>query len=135
MLEGFVKIPLLSGSSFLSVTSNGLNFNNNVVYRMNKAKYIVLLLNEDKKQLAIQKCDENTEDKISFFRDEKNLKNGVRFNNRETQIMIAQMMNWNLEQYNYRVDGIYYEKEQAMIFDLNMARKFKKRIVKNSTNN
>ena len=102
---------------------------------MNKAKYIVLLLNEDKKQLAIQKCDEDMEDKISFFRDEKNLKNGVRFNNRETQIMIAQMMNWNLEQYNYRVDGIYYEKEQAMIFDLNMARKFKKRIVKNSTNN
>ena len=37
------------------------------------------------------------------------------------------MMNWDLEKFIYRMDGYYIDEEQAMIFDLIKARKFKKR--------
>ncbi|MBE8953698.1 MAG: DUF4417 domain-containing protein [Quinella sp. 1Q7] len=33
------------------------------------------------------------------------------------------MMNWDLGNYNYRADGIYADKDDAMIFDLKTARK------------
>lgn len=126
MLEGFVEIPILVGSSFLSVTDNGLNFNKNVVKHMNKAGFIKILRNSNKKQIAIQKCESNVENSIPFYRNEKNLQTGVRFNNREIQQMIASMMNWNLQEFNYRADG-FLSDESTMIFDLNSARKFPKR--------
>lgn len=127
MLEGFVQIPILPGSSFLSVTENGLNFNKNVVKHMNKAESVILLCNSNKKQIAIQKCDKGTENSIPFYRNEKNLTTGVRFNNREIQQMIAAMMNWNLQEFNYRADGFITNDRSTMIFNLNSARKFIKR--------
>lgn len=127
MLEGFVQIPILMGSSFLSVTDNGLNFNKNVVKHMNKAERVILLCNSIKKQIAIQKCDNGTQNSIQFYRDEKNLSNGVRFNNREVQQMIATMMNWNLQEFNYRADGFIADDGKTMIFNLNGARKFSKK--------
>ena len=134
MLEGFKKISIMSGSSFVSVTNNGLNFNGNVVVHMQESKNVILLINEITKQLAIQKCDEQAEDKLTFFRNKSNRTNGVRFNNREIQQMIAKIMNWNLEQFNYRADGFYLDEEKAMIFDLNKARKFPKRRKRNVEN-
>ena len=127
MLEGFTKIPVLSGSSFMSVTNNGINFNGNVVFHLQRTKFVVFFLNSNEKQIAIQKCDETDEDKVPFFREGANWKNGVRVNNRELQQIISQMMNWDLGNYNYRADGIYSDKDDAMIFDLKTARKFNKR--------
>ena len=127
MLDGFLEVPILQGSSFLSVTENGLNFNKNVVKHMQRAEYIILLCNSDKKQLAIQKCDKNRENAIPFYRDEKSLKTGVRFNNREVQQMIATMMNWDLNNFNYRADGFMTNDRKTMIFNLNSARVFRKK--------
>ena len=127
MLEGFVEIPILQGSSFLSVTDNGLNFNKNVVKHMQRAESVKIFCNSSKKQIAIQKCDKNAENSIPFYRGEKNLTNGVRFNNREVQQMIATMMDWNLNEYNYRSDGFLADDGETMIFNLNCARKFFKK--------
>lgn len=127
MLEGFVEVPILQGSSFLSVTSNGLNFNKNVVKHMRQAESIKIYCNSSKKQLAIKKCDNKAENSIPFYRDAKSLKTGVRFNNREVQQMIATMMNWNLSEYNYRADGFLADDAETMIFNLNCARKFDKK--------
>lgn len=125
MLEGFTKISL-SRNPALSVNSNALYFNGNVVSRMQRASYINILINKDKKQIAIQKCDETSTGKIRFFRQSR-CENGIRFTNHEIQQIIIEMMNWDLEHYSYRVGGFYIENEQAMIFDLKFARKSKKR--------
>ena len=127
MLEGFVKVPIFSRSSFLSITENGLNFNGTVVFHMQKANFINLFFNSKEKQVAIIKCDKNSKDKIPFYRDEKSLKNGVRFNNREIQQMISRIMEWDLTKFNYRVDGYFISEENAMIFDLKNARRFQKK--------
>lgn len=49
MLEGFTKIPVLSGSSFISVTNNGINFNGNVVFHLQRTKFVVFFLNSNEK--------------------------------------------------------------------------------------
>lgn len=74
MLEGFVEVPILQGSSFLSVTDNGLNFNKNVVKHMQRAERVKILCNSYKKQIAIKKCSKDDENSISFYRGENNLK-------------------------------------------------------------
>ena len=41
--------------------------------------------------------------------------------------MIVSMMNWNLKEFNYRVDGFLSDDRNTMIFDLNSERKFNKK--------
>ncbi len=127
MLSGFTKVQILQGSSFMLITNNGINFNGNVVFHMQKTKYVIFLLNTTDQQIAIQKCDDEEDGKILFFRDGTNWRNGVRINNRELQQMIARMMSRDLDKYNYRADGVYSDDDHAMIFDLKNARSFNKR--------
>ena len=81
MLKGFVKLSIRRGGAFLSISDNGLNFNVNIVACMQNAKNVVLLLNANKKQFAIQKCDESDRDKITFYRNERSLQTGERLLN------------------------------------------------------
>ncbi|MBR2732909.1 MAG: hypothetical protein IKD80_01495 [Selenomonadaceae bacterium] len=127
MLSGFTKVQILQGSSFMLITNNGINFNGNVVFHMQKTKYVIFLLNTTDQQIAIQKCDDEEDGKILFFRDGTNWRNGVRINNRELQQMIARMMSRDLDKYNYRADGVYSDDDHAMIFNLKNARSFNKR--------
>lgn len=130
MLDGFSPIPVFTGSAFLSVTDNGINFNKNVLLRMNKPEYVVLLLNREKKQLAIQECCKENTNSVQFYKPSTDIKYGVRFNNRDIENTIAAMMNWNLKESNYRIDGVYLENEHAMLFDLNRFRQFAKKNLK-----
>lgn len=127
MLEGFSKISLMSGAAFMSITDNGTSFNKNVVAKMNRPTHICLMFNEKERKLAIQACDEEDHDAIPFLKKNGNAKNGVRFNNRELQSNLAEMMEWDISSYNYRMDGVYDSTERAMIFDLNEARKLPKK--------
>lgn len=129
MLEGFMQITLLEGNTFMTVTSKGIKFNGNVVYRMQKAEYVHLLLNFNKNQLAIQKCQKQDNYSVLFLSRDKNWnwKNGVQLKNQLLQPKISNVMDWNLAEYNYRIDGIFSEEDNAVIFDLNSARKLHKR--------
>ena len=127
MLTGFERVPVLKGRAFMSVTSDGINFNKNVVLRMGKAPHVNFLLNAGEKKAAIQKCEPDSPDALSFYQTVRNEKNGVRINLRDVQQTIANMMGWELSKYNYRIDGAYIEDEKAMIFALENARKFDKK--------
>lgn len=124
MWEGFKPITILTGSAFLSITKNGLNFNKNVVLRMNSPKFVKFMLNAEKKLLAIQAVDENDPYAVKFVREGAKAENGVRYNNRDLENTFTSLMNWDVSQYNYRIDGNYDAAEHAMIFDLNSARNF-----------
>ena len=130
MLEGFIKITLLKGSTFMTVTGKGIKFNGNVVYRIQKAEFVRLFLNPKTKQVAIQKCETKLDGAVAFFKDESDLTNGVRLNNRELQQKFSNMMDWDLENYNYRAYGFFSEEDNAVIFDLKSARKLHKHKIK-----
>lgn len=127
MLDGFKPINVISGSAVLSITNNGLSFNKNVIQKMGAPRYILFLLNKETKQMAIQKTSEENDMAVHFAHDNISNKNGIRYNNRDIEQLIESLMNWDLSTKIYRIDGIYHDDEQAMVFDLKTARVFPKR--------
>lgn len=116
MLEKFKKVNLTAGLPYVSITDNGMTFSKNAVVKMGKPKYVVLLINEDDKMIAIQICDENEESAIQFAKNIKSI--NVRINNKDFLNTLSRLMNWELKEEGYRVLGDWYESEQVMIFDL-----------------
>lgn len=119
MLEGFKKVNLTSGLPYVSITDNGMTFSKNAVIKMGKPKNVVLLMNEEKKMIAVQICDANEEGSIQFFKNIKSI--NVRINNKDFIYTLSKLMNWNIKEEGYRILGDWYENEQVMIFDLTKA--------------
>lgn len=119
MLEGFKKVNLTSGLPYVSITDNGMTFSKNAVIKMGKPKNVVLLMNEEKKMIAVQICDANEEGSIQFFKNIKSI--NVRINNKDFIYTLSRLMNWNIKEDGYRILGDWYENEQVMIFDLTKA--------------
>ena len=119
MLEGFKKVNLTSGLPYVSITDNGMTFSKNAVIKMGKPKNVVLLMNEEKKMIAVQICDANEEGSIQFFKNIKSI--NVRINNKDFIYTLSRLMNWNIKEEGYRIVGDWYENEQVMIFDLTKA--------------
>jgi len=120
MLENFKPIVLTKGAPAISFSENGTSFNKTTVIRMEKAKYVVLLINKEKHQLAIKKCGESDENATPFYRETKRNIIAVRWGNRELVKAIFTMMKWEKGKV-YKADGEYYSSEEAIIFDLNQA--------------
>lgn len=127
MLENFKPIQIMKGTAFMSVSNNGIGFNKNVVIKMDKPKNIRLMINEEQLQFAIQAAAESDDTTIGFYNESIDIRNGIRTHNRDLENTIAQLAGWDLDSYVYRIDGIYLEKENAMLFDLKSARTFPKR--------
>ena len=127
MLTGFKPINLITGSAVLSVTNNGLGFNKNVSIKMDNPTYIRFMINDDEKQIAIQKSDGKDDSSTKFVQEGTDITNGIRYHNKDLEAIIESMMQWDLSLYNYRIDGYYQEEDSAMIFNLKSARRFPKR--------
>ena len=119
MLEGFKKVNLTSGLPYVSITENGMTFSKNAVIKMGKPKNVVLLINEEKKMIAVKICDTNEEGSIQFFKSIRSI--NVRINNKDFIYTLSRLMNWNIKEEGYRVLGDWYENEKVMIFDLTKA--------------
>ena len=119
MFEVFKKVNLTSWLPYVSITDNGITFSKNAVIKMGKPKNVVLLMNEEKKMIAVQICDANEEGSIQFFKNIKSI--NVRINNKDFIYTLSRLMNWNIKEEGYRILGDWYENEQVMIFDLTKA--------------
>ena len=118
MLEGFKEYNMSVGTASVSISENGVGFSKTAVIKMEKPKYVRLLINDETKQIAIQKSKDN--EGIKFYNESKrNI--GVRWNNKELLKTISQMMDWDLAGKVFRVDGDYNKEDQALIFDLKNA--------------
>ncbi|SFK58988.1 hypothetical protein [Succinivibrio dextrinosolvens] len=116
-LAGFKKFNLSTGTSSISITQNGVAFSKTAVLRMNKASFVCVYIDEGGKRFAIQEATENDESATRFYNNQKII--AVRWNNKELLKTIQKMMNWELKNNIYRVEGDYDSTENALIFDLN----------------
>lgn len=126
MLTGFTRYDLSEGEPTMSITANGTSLNEEVSKMLGRPERAELLIDEKGKRIAVVPCGKDAKGTINFGGDRK-LSNGIRFNNRGFQSKIATLMGWDLSVDNYRISGIYLDEDQAMVFDLNKARRFKKR--------
>lgn len=122
MLQGFTPFNFDEGVPFVSITKNGVTFNKGVVKKLDCPQYVLLLINTQTKQIAIQVCSKEVDRAVAFFNDEKK-KNAfsVRWNGRDLINTITLMTGWNLDKEGFKAEGILIPEEQAILFDLNNA--------------
>lgn len=126
ILDGFKAFNMNEGVPYASITPNGITFNKSVVMKLEYPEFVVLLIDEDSKRIAVQVCDEIDSHAIPFFKKAKESKViSVRWNARDLLNTLQEMMQWNLKEISFRVDGKLLKEERAMLFDLKTATEFK----------
>ena len=108
MFENFTAFNFNEGIPSISVTKNGLTFSKGVVMKMGYPEYVQLLINKPERQIAAEKranCGI-----IS-----------IRWNQKDLLNTIANMMEWNLKDASYKIEGVFYASENAVLFDMNNA--------------
>ena len=123
MLEGFTVFNFNEGVPYVSVTKNGITFNKGVVMKLHYPAHVLLLVNANSKQIALQCCCEDTPNAAAFCSEEKRNSKvlSIRWNGRDLLNTIEDMTGWNLAKESYRVDGKLLPEEQAMLFDMSEA--------------
>lgn len=118
VLDSFKKVNLNNSGPSVSISSYGLTFNKTVVDTMALPDFVILLLDENSKRIAIQ-ASNNRED-VPFCINKSNRIN-ARINNKDFARKLFKLMGWNIENGSYRVPGIWYPDEKVYIFDINDA--------------
>ena len=123
MLESFKPYKLTICSPSVSITNNGVTFNNAAVVRLGKPSHVVFYISENKKQIALQPCDDKNPDATKFLNlntDQAKIRGvcSVRWNYKELLKDITELMGWDLSCFNYNAPGAYHIKENIIIFDL-----------------
>lgn len=121
MLEGFKTFDFSEGVASVSVTNNGVTFNKAVTMKLNYPEWVLLLINEETRQIAIQPCSESTPNSAPFYKDKGNGIFSVRWNSRDLLNNLESMMSWDLGKDSYRITGKLLREENAVLFDLNNA--------------
>ena len=124
-LSGFKSFNFNEGVSYVSVTSNGVTFNRSVLLKLGCPEYVVLLINEETKQIAVQVCDENTTNAVPFFKEKKDGVLSVRWNARDLLNNLSAMMDWDLSKQSYSIEGVLLKDENAILFDFSKASELK----------
>ena len=125
--SGFEKIRLIAGEPFMSITDHATAFNQNAVLKLGCPEKVCLFFNRETKQFAVQPSETNDISAISFMKPGRDPAKGARFNSKDLQFSLARQMGWDINEYIYRISGIYYEETNAMVFDLKNATKSLKR--------
>lgn len=121
-LEGFTAFNFSEGAPYVSITKNGMTFNKGVILKLKCPAHVVLLINEQAKQIAIKVCDESTANSNSFYKKDKDNNNySVRWNGKDLLNTISSMMDWDLSTESYKISGVLLKEENAFLFDLNNA--------------
>lgn len=124
-LSGFKSFNFNEGVSYVSVTSNGVTFNRSVLLKLGCPEHVVLLINEEAKQIAVQVCDENATNAVPFFKEKKDGVLSVRWNARDLLNSLSAMMGWDLSKKSYRIEGVLLKEENAILFDFSKASELK----------
>lgn len=123
MLNGFKSFNFNEGAPYVSVTKNGVTFNRSVIMKLNYPEYVCLLINAETKQIAVQVSTKETENATAFCTPEKRISKvlSVRWNGRDLLNTLKDITGWELSNYGYRIEGKYLQKDNAILFDLNLA--------------
>lgn len=121
ILDSFKVFDFSEGVPYVSITRNGVTFNKSVVAKLGYPKFVVLLIDETSKQIAIQVSDDDAHKAASFYKPKKSNVISVRWNGKDLLNTLQDMMEWDLEKEAFKVEGSMLKDECAMLFDLKNA--------------
>ena len=83
LFDSFKPFNFNEGVPYVSITNNGMTFNKSVVMKLGYPSHVLLLINEDSKQIAVKKCSELDHNSAPFFKPKKSNAISVRWNGRD----------------------------------------------------
>ena len=86
--------------------------------KLHYPEFVILLINNESKQIAVQACDETNEKAVQFYKEKANGVISVRWNAKDLINTISRMCEWDLSQVSYRVNGVLIPEQSLMLFDL-----------------
>lgn len=112
----------VAGTPELFVNINGLTINKKAVEDMGYPQNILPLVDVQHKVFAVQACRKDVSRAIHFSKSKEEQNSGVSLQSAGLFNTVRNMMGdaWN-PQKRYRIKGIYYPTEKAMLFDLTTA--------------
>lgn len=120
-MSGFRAFDFSEGTPFLSVTQHGITFNKSVTLKLGMPEYVLLLINPEARQVALQACSPNTPRAVRFFKARNKGIMSVRWNSHDLIDTFARLLGVDLEMQGFRVKGVQMDKD-TMLFDLNTAK-------------
>lgn len=124
-LSGFTPFNFNEGIPYVSITPNGVTFNKAVVMKMGYPDFVLLLIDDYGKRIALQACDESTPNAVRFYKPKKGNVISVRWNSKDLLNTIQGITGWDLEETAFKADGVLLREDRAMVFDLNTATELK----------
>lgn len=121
VFDDFSVFDFSEGVPYLSITRNGVTFNKAVTLKLGKPQYVRLLINAEKKLIAVQVCDEDGEKSVQFYKQNRKDILSVRWNGRDLLNTLRELLGDDLQRHGFRIDGTLLREEHAMLFDLNKA--------------
>lgn len=117
----FKLMDRVAGKASISVTRTGVGFSKQTISKLNYSHYVQIFINVKDKIIGIRECDEKAQNAIKFVNSQKNRTDAVRWNNVEFTKEINTLVDEELAQKGYKVDGTFLAEEKALIFDFNEA--------------
>lgn len=122
-MTGFKEFSFADGSPYVTITTNGMNFNKAVVNKLNSCEYARLLINAQTKQIILVEAQKEDSNAYRFYNDKRRSNNkSVRWNSKELLNTVSRMMEWDLSKYGYRIDGIFTPEDKLFLFNLSDAK-------------
>lgn len=120
-LEDFKTLDPVKGVPTISITRNGITFNQAAIIKLDKPEYVRFLLNEDMKVLAVVVCEKDDTGAMKFFSPDKKVLS-VRIGNADLKNAVSDLMDWDLPHITgYRLKGEYDKEQKAVFFELDQA--------------
>ncbi len=126
LLEGFEPIKRVKGVPTLTISKDGVAFTTAVLEKMGKPRFVIPMIDRIGRRFAIVASNVETDDTRIFYREGRKSSYGIRWSDRDLRSTIANIMDWNLNDCGYRVEGVYEFDDNAFIFDLKEAKPYGK---------
>ena len=124
-LSGFTPFNFNEGIPYVSITPNGVTFNKAVVMKMGYPDFVLLLIDDYGKRIALLACDDSTPNAVRLYKRTKGNVFSVSWNSKDLLNTIQGITGWNLEEIAFKADGVLLREDRAMVFDLNTATELK----------
>ena len=117
ILSGFKPVNVAKGPVTMTIAYSGVSFSKAAVQTLGNPGYVVLLLNEDEKKVALQVSKSDEPNAIAFYKATRQT-GDVRWNYSSLKNSLSDLMRWNIQDHTYRVEGHYYTHGNILMFDL-----------------
>lgn len=121
-LDSFELIRGNSELPFISLSKYGITFSKSALELLDLAEHVHIYIDRKNRQFAVQPCKQDVNSVTLVKNRESAVRNHkvpfVRWSNRSLLRTLEQMSGLSIQDQVIRVNGVYYEDENVIIFDL-----------------